>query len=68
MRSNLVLVPVSLDTDTFYNFCKGGTIISFEKASTNSPVRDILENVTVGGFGGISYIAPLAFAFKNASV
>jgi hypothetical protein len=62
------LLPVSFYTVTFYNFGKGGTIISFEKESTNSPVREIFENVTVGGFRGVSDLAPLALACKNASV
>ena len=48
-----MLLPVSFYTVTFYNFGKGGTIISFEKLSTNSPVREIFENVTVGGLSGV---------------
>ena len=62
------MLLVSFYTVTFYNFGKGGTIISFEKLSTNSPVREIFENVTVGGLSGVCDLAPLALAYKNASV
>ena len=68
IRSNLVLLPVSFDTVTFYNFGKGGTIISLEKVSTNSAVREIFENVTEGGFNGVGDFSPFALACKNASV
>ena len=52
----------------FYNFGKGGTTISFEKVSNSSPLREISENETVGGFGGLGDFAPLALACKKASV
>ena len=63
-----MLLLVSFYTVIFYSFGKGGTIISFEKVSTNSPVREIFENVTEGGLSGVRDLAPLALAYKNASV